>query len=310
MPAYQPYYLIYALYLIVLVGTAKYVYSLRKSVDEMHGMMIGMTLGYAAGLVTGAVFVFPFNFLVGTLVGTIVGLFFGIPFGKFGGHLGIMEGVMSAPMGGMMGAMLFQMIKPFNLNVAMFFLSCVFLITLAGISYAVNCRSNCCAGKPEVKQMVIPSTTFFLVWGIVAVVLLVATYSLNFSLEPQQQSGVAVETVENTGGLELPPALRQISQEIRKEAVLKDDHQEIDLEISASRYSPNVIIAKKGILLKINAHSAVNAGCDTEIVFPDFNVDEVIPPGSYKTFELMPAKEGTYGFRCSMNMIKGKLIVQ
>lgn len=101
-----------------------------------------------------------------------------------------------------------------------------------------------------------------------------------------------------------------VNDEIIREAVMKSDYQEIDLQISATGYSPDVIIAKKGIPLKINVHSTEDAGCATEILFPDFNIDTKVPAGSSDLIEIMPAEEGTFQFRCSMDMYRGKLIIK
>lgn len=301
-----PYITIYVLSFLVLLGTAYYVYLRRKSIDEMHSMMVGMTFGMLSGLLTATLFLIPTgNFLLGVVIGTFAGLLFGIPFGKLGGHLGIMEGIIAGPMGGMMGAMLGQMVRPFNIDVFIPFFMFIFLITIVGISYAVHCGASCCTKKSEAKKPVQLSKTFFLVWGIISIVLLAVSILISFSLEEQS----SVQTQSQTT-LQLPPALQQFVQEEKKEAILKNGYQEIDLEITGSKYSPNIIVVKKGILLKIHAHAAKNAGCAREIVFPDFNKDEIIPADGTKTIEITPLKEGTFVFRCSMDMIRGKLVVQ
>src|SRR3989338_1538542 len=291
------YIIIYILSLLVLGGTANYVYQRRKNIDEMHGMMIGMTFGTMAGLITGTFFVIPTgNFLLGVIIATFAGLIFGIPFGKLGGHLGIMEGIIAGPMGGIMGSMLGQMIRPFNLSLFMPFFTFILLITLAGISYAVNCKANCCNQKStsQTTKSNRQSTGFFLVWGVIAIILIMASVILKFSLETKIDTTAADNKKENSNTLQLPPGLKQFAKEERKETVLKEGYQEIDLQITGLKYSPNLIIAKKGILLKINARAEKNAGCAREIAFPDFNVNEIIPAGGTKTIEIMPANEGTF----------------
>lgn len=93
------------------------------------------------------------------------------------------------------------------------------------------------------------------------------------------------------------------------EAVIKNNVQEVDLKINASGYFPDVIVAKKDIHLKINVHSDNDAGCATVIVFPDFNIEKTIPAGSSDMIEIPPSQEGTFYFRCSMNMFRGKLVI-
>lgn len=96
---------------------------------------------------------------------------------------------------------------------------------------------------------------------------------------------------------------------LTKEAVMKNDYQEVGLQIRADGYSPDVIIAKKGVPLKINISSDSDAGCAVELVFPEFNINKTVPAGKTDVIEILPAQEGTYNYRCSMDMYRGKLII-
>ncbi len=96
---------------------------------------------------------------------------------------------------------------------------------------------------------------------------------------------------------------------ITKEAVMKNNYQEVGLEIKADGYSPDVIIAKKGVPLLINITSDSDAGCAVELVFPEFNINKTIPAGKTDVIEILPVQEGTYNYRCSMDMYRGKLII-
>ncbi|HLC65673.1 MAG TPA: cupredoxin domain-containing protein [Candidatus Nanoarchaeia archaeon] len=288
---------IYALSLSILTATAFYIHKLRSKLDEMHGMMVGMTLGMLAGLITSTLFLIPTgNFLWGVMIGSFVGLLFGIPFGHLGGHLGIMEGVVAGPMGGMMGAMLGQMVRPFSIEIFMPFFAFIFLITAIGISYTVHCKAN--FSEEEQKPAKIPKK-FALIWAVVFLILLLTSIALPFSISQNTQ----------TKSLQLPPALQNIVKEERAEAVVKGNYQEVDLRITSSRYSPNIIVAKKGIPLRINVNADENAGCASEIVFPDFNIDVIIPAGGSEVIDINPTEAGTFNFRCSMDMVHGKLII-
>jgi len=300
----QSYIIIYSLYLIVTLAVSLYVYKLRKMIDEMHGMMIGMTFGMLAGLVTATIFLIPTgNFLYGFIIGSIVGLVFGVLFGNLGGHLGIMEGIIAGPMGGMMGAMLGQMIRPFDIDVFIPFFTFIFLITMIGITYAVNCRASCYNNEHNKKKDKI-SNDFILIWSFTTIFLLAISIFLSFSINTTATQTSAVQNQQ------LPAYLQELMQEDKKEAVVKGSYQEIDLIISASKYSPNVIIAKKNILLRINLYADENAGCAREIVFPDFNINKIVPAGGSEIIEFTPKQEGEFKFRCSMDMIHGRLIVK
>lgn len=96
---------------------------------------------------------------------------------------------------------------------------------------------------------------------------------------------------------------------ITKEADMKSEYQEIGLQIKADGYSPDVIIAKKGVPLRINITSDSNAGCPVKLVFPEFNINRTIPAGKTDVIEIFPDKEGVFNYRCTMDMYRGKLIV-
>lgn len=298
----QSYLIIYWLYLVVVFAVSIYVYNLRKMLDEMHGMMVGMSFGMIVGLITSTLFVIPTgDFLYGLIIGSFAGLLFGIFFGKLGGHLGIIEGVIAGPMGGMMGAMLGQMVRPFDISVFMPFFTFIFLITMVGICYLVNCGVGCCNSQQNEQKSHV-SSKFILVWLLTIVLLLSISVLLSFSLEDKLDK-------ISSSGLKLPSYLQKLAEEDRKEAVMNGSYQEIDLYISSLRYSPNVIVAKKNILLRINLYSDVDAGCGREIVFPDFGINKIVPLNSKDVIEFTPTKEGEFKFRCSMDMLRGKLIV-
>ena len=301
----QSYLILYILYIAVMAVVSVHVYRVRKKIDEMHGMMVGMTFGMVSGLVTATLFLIPTgNFLYGVIIGSVVGLLLGVPFGKLGGHLGIMEGTIAGPMGGMMGSMLGQMVRPFSIEIFIPFLTSIFLITMVAITYAVNCRVSCCGPKVAQKKNEISGQ--FVLLAALAAILLISSVLLPFTIET---SGKTITSSALSGNQATPSYLQQFNKEERKETTIKDSYQEIDIQISAARYSPNVIVAKKNIPLRINLHADQNAGCAREIVFPDFGIDKVVPAGGTETAEINPVQEGEFAFRCSMDMIRGKLVV-
>lgn len=283
-------------YLLTLLATAVYTYRQRKNVDDMHGMMIGMTLGMLAGLVTGTLYLLQTgNFLIGVILGSTVGLLFGLPLGRLGGHLGTVEGIIAGPMGGMMGAMLGQMVRPYNLDIFIPFLTIIFITTLSGLTYAIHCGVSCC-GKPQKKKFPhhLVATAAF-----ASILLLSTSTMLTFSL---------TETKEKTQEPQLPAYLQQLIKEETTEAVQKEGYQEVSIHITQSRYSPNVIIAKKNIPLKLHFTTDNTPSCAQDLVIPDYNIRQIITKPTI--IELQPKKEGTYPFRCSMDMARGKIIIQ
>ncbi|MBS3152022.1 cupredoxin domain-containing protein [Candidatus Woesearchaeota archaeon] len=286
--------------ILVIIFTAFYSYRFRKNLDEMHSMMIGMTFGLVSGLVASTLFVVPTgNFLYAVIIGTVVGLAFGVPLGKLGKHLGMMEGIISGPMGGMMGAMLGQMTRPFNIEIFIPFFNIIFLISMIGISYAINCGVNYNTKKKKISE------NFVYVWFTVSLILVILSILLPFSL----QSSSNYSSQESS----LPRYLQELTKEEKAETAIRyngsGQYQEVNLLITSSRYSPNIILAKKDMPLIINVKADTGAGCGREIIFPDFGINKLIRPGGSDIIKINPNKEGTFNFRCSMDMFHGKLIV-
>ena len=283
------YFIIYLLALELLIIVAIYAYKHRHIMDEMHGMMVGMTLGMFSGLVTATLYLIPTgNFLNGVIIGSLVGLAFGISLGKLGGHLGIMEGVMAGPMGGMMGAMLGQMIRPFSIEVFVPFFMFILLVTMIGITYAINCKANL-VNKPDEVVDYRLDNKFVMFWTAPVVLLLLVSFLLPFSVK-----ATVSESLGETKG---------------KQAISKNGVQEVDLTVDSNKYSPSTIIANKGVPLKINVKTNGDS-CAREIVFPDLGIDKIIDADSSGVIKINNPKPGTYIFRCPMDMVQGKLIVR
>ena len=135
-------------------------------------------------------------------------------------------------------------------------------------------------------------------WIITAGILLTLSIFLSFPLSDRSQNAALV------------PDKTAFSNNVnQKEAVARDGFQEIELKVTSSAYLPSIIIAKKGLPLKIHVQTGENVGCARELLFPDFGVDAILTPGENKTLELYPTKTGTFPFHCSMDMIKGNLII-
>jgi plastocyanin domain-containing protein len=75
-------------------------------------------------------------------------------------------------------------------------------------------------------------------------------------------------------------------------------------------YSPDVIVVKKGIPVRINFYRDETAECSDTIVFGDFNVRKPLPAFRTTPVEFVPEKPGEYTFTCGMGMMRGRLIVE
>jgi len=75
-------------------------------------------------------------------------------------------------------------------------------------------------------------------------------------------------------------------------------------------YSPDVIVVKRGIRVRIDFYRDETAECSDTIVFGDFNIRKPLPAFKTTPIEFTPEKSGEYTFTCGMGMMRGKLIVE
>ncbi|HXH70713.1 MAG TPA: cupredoxin domain-containing protein [Pyrinomonadaceae bacterium] len=85
--------------------------------------------------------------------------------------------------------------------------------------------------------------------------------------------------------------------------------QEIKVTVKGG-YSPDVIVVKKDVPVRLNFFRDETSSCSEQVVFGDFGIAKDLP--AYKTtpIEFTPDKSGEFTFACGMNMLRGKLIVQ
>ncbi|HED03333.1 MAG TPA: cupredoxin domain-containing protein [Candidatus Fraserbacteria bacterium] len=84
--------------------------------------------------------------------------------------------------------------------------------------------------------------------------------------------------------------------------------QEIRIRVKGG-YDPDVIVVKAGKPVKLHFTREEEVSCSETVVFPAFEKSTKLPPFETVTVELLPEKPGEYDFHCSMNMLRGKLVV-
>lgn len=109
-----------------------------------------------------------------------------------------------------------------------------------------------------------------------------------------------------------PPATKdlcQITSSPECPPINSEGSQKVTINIENHGYSPNRIQVVAGQPVEL---SLVNSGvytCASAFVFPQFNIDSFIKPGTSESFNFTPIKKGTYTFSCSMGMYTGVLEV-
>ena len=85
--------------------------------------------------------------------------------------------------------------------------------------------------------------------------------------------------------------------------------QEIKVTVKGG-YSPDVIVVKNGVPVRLNFYRDETSSCSEKVVFGDFGIAKDLPAFKTTPIEFTPEKVGEFTFACGMNMIRGKLIVQ
>jgi plastocyanin domain-containing protein len=85
--------------------------------------------------------------------------------------------------------------------------------------------------------------------------------------------------------------------------------QEIKVIVKGG-YSPDVIVVKRGIPVRINFYRDETDDCSDTIMFGDFKIRKPLSAFQTTPIEFTPEKHGEYTFTCGMGMMRGKLIVE
>ncbi|HYN81377.1 MAG TPA: cupredoxin domain-containing protein [Gemmatimonadaceae bacterium] len=84
--------------------------------------------------------------------------------------------------------------------------------------------------------------------------------------------------------------------------------QEVKITVKGG-YSPDVIVVKRGVPVKLDFFRDETASCSDQVIFGDFGIARDLPPYKTTAIEFTPDKAGEFTFTCGMNMLRGKLVV-
>lgn len=85
--------------------------------------------------------------------------------------------------------------------------------------------------------------------------------------------------------------------------------QEIKVTVKGG-YSPDVIVVRQGMPVRLDFYRDETASCSEEIVFGDFGIARQLPAYETTPIEFTPDEPGEFTFTCGMNMMRGKLVVE
>ncbi len=90
----------------------------------------------------------------------------------------------------------------------------------------------------------------------------------------------------------------------------EDDKEQVFDVLVKGVYSPNVLKAKVGKLVRINFKREENTECSRYVNFPDFKIRKELPEGEVTSVEITPDRKGEFIFTCDMSMYQGRLIIE
>ncbi|MBC8138543.1 MAG: efflux RND transporter periplasmic adaptor subunit [Fibrella sp.] len=84
---------------------------------------------------------------------------------------------------------------------------------------------------------------------------------------------------------------------------------EVMVTVTEKGFEPSALSLKVGVPARITFTRETDATCATEVLFPDYGINNPLPLNTPVVVSFTP-KKGTFTFACGMNMIKGKVVAQ
>ncbi|MEH6995716.1 cupredoxin domain-containing protein [Neobacillus drentensis] len=251
-------------------------------------MMSGLLAGYISGILSGELF-FPVG--LGMLMGFILGFIAGQPIGI----LAILTGSATGVVSGIMGALLGAILQFDNPTIILGILLGVYVIILGLVLLFIIVDTN---GKLTLDTKGI-SPFNILSAGLVLIALFLFLYSSDLVKIPGESE--AVQTEENNTSTS--PKNTELN-------ITKETNPKIEMMITPTGYTPNVIKVKKGVPVELNITNPGDNSCFSTFMMPDFDLNNVNLKAGTTKLTFTPDKEGEYTFSCGMNMFKGTVIVE
>ena len=75
-------------------------------------------------------------------------------------------------------------------------------------------------------------------------------------------------------------------------------------------YKPDLIVARRGVPLRMIFDRREESPCSDEIVLPEFGIRRALPAHARTELTITPERTGEFEFTCGMNMLHGKILVE
>lgn len=252
-------------------------------------MMGGLLSGYISGILSGELFL-PVG--LGTLIGFTLGFLAGQPVGLLAILSGSVTGIISGIIGALLGAIL-QFDNPV-IMLGIFLGLYVIILGLVILFMLVDSNGKLSLDTKGISPFNILSA------GLVLIALFLFLYSSDLVEIPG--SSEAVQTQEKNDSSN-PPAKTELD-------ITMDKNPKIEMMVTPTGYSPNVIKVKKGVPVELNITNPGDNSCFSTFMMPDFDLNNVNLKAGTTKLTFTPDKQGEYTFTCGMNMFKGTVIVE
>ncbi len=286
---------------IVTLGTSYsifLVYRHKNKLNNTPGIMISMVIAVISGLLTGSIigFMSGETFLVlgvSMIIGFIVGFLAGHPVGI----LAILMGAISGLMGGINGSILGLFLQYISPTILLGILVGFYIIIIGFVIVYIYVSTN---PKYSIDTQEL-SPFAIIAGGIVLVSLFLFMYSSDMVKIPGRVEPGQTQAQQETSTKEAPK--REID-------VTDQSTPKVQMLVTPTGYTPNVIHVKKGVPVKLEITNPLENSCLSTFMIPDFNINNVNLKTGTTNLTFTPDKSGEYTFSCGMQMFKGTIIVE
>src|SRR3989304_8846810 len=92
--------------------------------------------------------------------------------------------------------------------------------------------------------------------------------------------------------------------EEKEEVKAQEGAQEVRILVERG-YTPEAIVAKKGVLLKLIFERKEVDSCSERLLIPEFKINQFLAPNAITEVAFTPDKLGEFEFRCGMGLLHG-----
>jgi heme/copper-type cytochrome/quinol oxidase subunit 2 len=246
--------------------------------------MTGLLSGFLIGIFTGDLFL---SFGVSLIIGFTIGFLAGQPIGLPAILNGALAGLMSSLMGSLFGILL-QFTSPaviLGILLALY----VLILGLVIVFIKVETNENLSLDTQNISPFAVAAA------GVALVTLFLFLYSSDMVKIPNENTTEQTQTAS--------------SQPVSEIDVTKDSTPKIQMKVTQSGYTPNVIRVRKGVSVELIIDNPLEDSCLSTFTMPDFNLNNFNLKVGKTNLSFTPDKTGTYTFSCGMQMYKGTIIV-